>query len=154
MMVVALAHWWRAHHTPVRAFIAVCGVCWLAGALWVSSEDASAAVTDGSDFAATEWRASPVVAWVRANGRGHTLYSNWPPAVYFHAGRIARELPDTTEVKQGLLPEFGEAMRASNGLLIGFTELSPDVVRPDSIAAVLHLREVARFPDGVVWAAP
>ena len=151
MTVVSFAHWWRASGTAIRAIMAVIGVVWVVSAGATSFDDAMYAVTEGSDFASTVWRESPMLAWVRRYGDGHTLYSNWPPAVYFHTGRIAREIPDSVEVRQQL-GEYGDAMRESKGLLIAFREWSPDVVPPDSIAGLLRMREVARFPDGVVWA--
>lgn len=153
MVMVSLAHWWRATHRPVRVVIAVVGVVWIVSAAATSVDDIMAAVTDGSDFASTDWRDSPTLAWVRAHGEGHTLYSNWPPAVYFHTGRIAREIPDSLEVRHEL-GDYAETMRDSKGLLIGFREWSPDVVAPDSIAKLLNMREVARFDDGTVWAMP
>ncbi|HEV2641273.1 MAG TPA: hypothetical protein VGT98_01130, partial [Candidatus Elarobacter sp.] len=102
-------------------------------------------------FAATTWRQSPLVAWVRARGRGHPLYSNWPPALYFHAGRIARELPDSTDAQD--VSGFAERLRADRGYVVGFDAPSPDVIAPRTLAAQLGLREIARTSDGAVWAA-
>jgi hypothetical protein len=153
MIVVAVAHWWHAVHRPFHAVIAVVAVAWIAASATVTARDGYAAMTDGSDFAATEWRTSPLLAWVRAHGTGHTIYSNWPPAVYFHTGRIARELPDTTETRT-LLGDFAQTFRESRGVLVAFTVRSPDVVPPDSIATQLGFRQVVRFDDGAIWVAP
>lgn len=150
MIVVSVAHWWRAYHRPVHVLVSVLALAWIGMAASVTFNDAYAAATDGSDFAAEEWRMSPLIAWVQQNGRGHTLYSNWPPAVYFHAHRIARELPDSTDVRESLT-EFGTVFRASNGVIVGFNERSPDVVAPDSIAGLLGLHPLARLQDGTVW---
>lgn len=149
-VVVSAAYWWRAYHRPVHVLIVVLALAWGGASATITANDASDAVTDGSDFAATEWRDSPLVDWVRRYGRGHTLYSNWPPAVYFHTRRIARELPDTMEVRHDL-SDFTETLRQSNGLIVGFRDSSPDVVAPDSLAKLLKLHPVARFPDGTVW---
>ncbi len=151
IVVTSVAHWWRAYHRPVHVAIVVAALVWVGASAWVTASHANDAVSEGSDFAASAWRESPVLQWVRHNGAGHTLYSNWPPAVYFHAHRIARELPDSDEVREEL-PEFGKVLRASNGVIVGFRERSPDVVAPDSIARLLGLRPIATLPDGTIWA--
>jgi hypothetical protein len=150
MIVVSLAYWWRAYHRPMHILVTVLALAWGIAAAVASSNDALEVVTDGSDFGTTAWHDSPTLAWVRAHGTGHTLYSNWPPAVYFHAHRIARELPDSDEIRHDL-PDFADALRSSNGLIVGFKEPSPDVIAPDSIAKLLHLRPLATFPDGTIW---
>jgi hypothetical protein len=150
IVVTSAAHWWRAYHLPVHIAIGAAALVWGVSSAWVTFDDASYAATEGSDFANVEWRQSPVLAWVRQSGNGHTLYSNWPPAVYFHTRRIARLLPDSTEVRDDFR-EFGETVRASNGVIVGFNEKSPDVVAPDSIAGLLGFRLIARFSDGAIW---
>jgi 4-amino-4-deoxy-L-arabinose transferase-like glycosyltransferase len=151
IIVVSVAHWWRGYHRPVHVAVAVVALLWIGASASVAANDGYYAATEGSDFANVEWRESPVLAWVRQYGRGHTLYSNWPPAVYFHTGRIARETPDWDEVKTDL-PNFSEALRTTNGVIVGFNERSPDVVAPDSVARLLQLRVIARFRDGTIWA--
>jgi hypothetical protein len=150
MAVVSMAHWWRAYHRPMHVVILLATLVWCAASVIVTGNDAVAAITDGSDFAASQWRESPSLAWVREHGKGHTLYSNWPPAVYFYAHRIARELPDSDEVRHDL-SDFADVLRASNGVIVAFDEKSPDVVAPDSLAKLLGLRTIARFSDGTVW---
>jgi hypothetical protein len=150
MTVVSVAHWWRAYHRPMHVAILLAALVWCAASLAVAGEDAVEAVTDGWDFAASQWRESPSLTWVREHGEGHTLYSNWPPAVYFYANRIARQLPDSDEVRHDL-PNFAEALRASNGVIVGFDEKSPDVVAPDSLAKILGLHPIARLSDGTIW---
>jgi hypothetical protein len=152
MAVASVAHWWHAYHRPLHVAIGIVAAAWLVAAGVVTFNDAQWAATEGSDFAASEWRASPLVAWVRANGRGHPLYSNWPPALYFHAHRIARELPDSTARND--LPDFAEAVRKGHGYIVAFDSPSPDVIPPDSLAALLHLERVVRTSDGTVWQAP
>lgn len=151
MAVASIAHWWHAYHRPLHVVIGIVAVAWLAAAGVVTFNDAQWAATEGSDFAASEWRNSPLVAWVRANGRGHPLYSNWPPALYFHAHRIARELPDSTAVAD--LPEFAATVRKGHGYIVAFDAPSPDVIPPDSLAARLHFERVVRTSDGTVWRA-
>jgi hypothetical protein len=150
MTVVSVAHWWRAYHRPLQVCILLVALTWGAASAVLTSNDAIEAVTNGSDFAASQWRESPSLAWVRERGKGYALYSNWPSAIYFHAHRIARELPDSDEVRHEL-SDFAKVLRASNGIIVGFKERSPDVVAPDSLAKLLGLRTLARFPDGTVW---
>jgi hypothetical protein len=151
MAVVSATHWWHAYYRPVRIVASVVGLIWLAASAFTTYEDAADAATEGSDFAATEWRESALLRWVRQDGQAHTLYSNWPPAIYFHTNRIARELPDSTEVKSDL-DDFAERLRITNGVIVGFNTKSPDVVSPDSLAQMLSLRAIIRTNDGVVWA--
>jgi hypothetical protein len=138
-----------------RAAAAVAAIGALAwGALSFASTDDNVtyALEEGSDFASLEWRDSPTLAWVRAHGAGHALFTNWPVAVYFHLGRASRDLPASLD--STTLAEFAERLRRRNGVVVAFTAPSPDVASPDSIARRLALRPVARFSDGVVWEAP
>lgn len=152
MVVVSVAYWWRAYHRPMHIILTVLALTWGVASGFSTVNDAIEAVTDGLDFASSDWRDSPTLAWVRANGNGHTLYSNWPPAVYFHTNRIARELPDSDEVRHDLR-DFADALHESKGLIVAFNDSSPDVVSPDSLAKLLDLKRVAKFEDGAIWAA-
>jgi hypothetical protein len=149
--VSAIGYWWRAYHLPFRATIGMIAAAWLVAAAMVTVNDAVYATTEGSDFANTSWRTSPLIEWVRQNGVGHPLYSNWPPALYFHAHRIARELPDSTD--RGDVSGFAQRIRTDHGYVIGFDERSPDFMAPESLAQRLGLRQVVRTADGSVWAA-
>ena len=149
--VTAVGYWWRAYHFPVHAAILVVGMVWLGATATATVNDAIFATTEGSDFADASWRTSPLIAWVRANGKGHPLYSNWPPALYFHAQRIARELPDSAD--SGDVNGFAEQIRADHGYVVGFDEPSPDFISPRTLARMIGLREVVRTSDGAVWTA-
>lgn len=149
--VTAIGYWWRAYHRPMHVTIGLLGTVWLAAAAAETMNDAVYAATEGSDFASSSWRNSPLVAWVRTHGRGHTLYSNWPPAVYFHAGRIARQLPDSSDPED--MAGFRKALRANGGYVVGFNAHSPDVIAPAELARRLSLHEVTRTQDGAIWDA-
>lgn len=151
MAVAAIGYWWRAYHLPLHATIAVVALVWLAAAATATTNDAVYAVTEGSDFAGSSWRQSPLVAWVRDHGTGRPLYSNWPPALYFHAHRIARELPDSTDRED--VAGFAEQLRRDHGYLVGFDEPSPDFISPSTLARELGLHQVVRTQDGAVWSA-
>jgi hypothetical protein len=149
--VAAIAYWWRAYHFPVRMAIVIVALVWLGAATTATVNDAVYAATEGSDFANTTWRDSPLTAWVRANARGRPLYSNWPPALYFHASRIARELPDSADPED--MSGFAERIRANHGYVVAFDERSPDFVAPETLAREIGLHQIVRTADGAVWAA-
>lgn len=149
--VVSIGYWWRAYLLPTRIAIAVLVLGWAAAAATVTVNDAMYATSEGSDFAGSDWRESPLIAWVRDNGAGHPLYSNWPAALYFHANRIARELPKAG--KPGDVTPFGDQLGRDRGYVVAFNEASPDFVPPDTIARRTGLRLVVRAADGAVWAA-
>lgn len=149
--VAAVAYWWRAYHFPMHAAIAVIAITWFGAAATVTVNDAVYAATEGSDFAGGEWRNSPLIAWVRDHAAGHPLYSNWPAALYFHANRIARELPDS--IKPEDVPPFGDQLRKDHGYVVAFDERSPDFVSPETLARVIGLHQVVRTADGTIWAA-
>jgi hypothetical protein len=150
-VVAAIGYWWRAYHAPVHITIAVLGLIWLAAAATVTANDAIFAATEGSDFAGANWRRSPLIAWVRAHSAGRPIYSNWPPALYFHAHRIARELPDSTDRDD--VSGFANRVRKDHGLIVGFDERSPDFMAPATLARELGLHQLVRTADGAVWAS-
>lgn len=125
-------------------------LAWGVPSCLATADNVTYVLEEGSDFASMAWRDSPTLAWVRAHGAGHALFTNWPVAVYFHLGRVSRDLPAALD--SATLGEFAERLRRRHGLVVAFTAPSPDVASPDSIARRLALRPVARFADGVVWA--
>lgn len=149
MAVASVGHWWRAYHRPLHIAIGTVAAVWIGAAAVVTFNDAEWAATEGSDFASTEWRTSPLIAWVRANGRAHPLYSNWPPALYFHAQRIARELPDSTDTAE--LPAFARTLAAQQAYVVAFDAPNTDFIPPDSLARRFGWERVVRLADGAVW---
>lgn len=149
--IVSIAYWWHAYHGPMRALVGLLGAVWIVAAATVTVNDAVYAATEGSDFAGSDWRESQLTAWVRAHAEGHPLYSNWPAALYFHASRVARELPKATRPQD--VAGFGALLRRNHGYMVAYNESSPDYVEPDSIAYATGLRLVVKAADGAVWAA-
>lgn len=123
---------------------------WLIASAVISAGDIRAALDDGNDFAGSDWRDSPTVAWVRDSAPGRTLYTNWPVVLYFQAGRSSHGLPPVLEPL--MLHRFGDRLARTQGLVVGFNVKSPDAAPPDSIAERLRLRQVARLSDGTIWA--
>lgn len=155
----ALGAWWRvragrrgvrrASSLAVRAAAAVAVLAWLAGSLALTKQNVGYVVENGSDFAGTQWRQSPLLDFVRTRAADRALYSNWPAAIYFHTGRVARDLPMALD--SVTLATFARRLAQTRGLVVAFDAPSPDVAPPDSIARRLGLRRVARFGDGTAW---
>jgi hypothetical protein len=158
-VATALGVWWRvraerrgarrASSLAARAAAAAAVAAWLAGSLALTTRNVGYVVRNGSDFAGEQWRESPLLAYVRGRARGRALYSNWPPAIYFHTGRLSRDLPDALD--SATLAAFARRLAATRGLVVAFDAPSPDVASPDSIARRLRLHRVARFDDGSAW---
>lgn len=134
-----------------RVVVAACAL-WFAASLTQSARDASDAITDGSDFASSDWRESPTLEWVRSRSAGRTLFSNWPAAIYFSTSRIARDTPQSLD--SAGLREFGEILERSHGALVAFSSQNPDYPPGNSIARALGLVEAGQFSDGTVWVSP
>jgi hypothetical protein len=145
-----VAGWWGGRQRRSHALLGAVGITWLAASAVVSVSRIVVAREDGNDFAGSDWRDSPTLAWVRSpNAAARVLYTNWPAAVYFQAHRAAHDLPDALD---GLtLRRFHDRLVRNHGLVVGFAAPSPDVAPPDSIARLMGLHEVAAFPDGAVW---
>jgi hypothetical protein len=122
---------------------------WVVASAVVSIGAVQFALEDGNDFASADWRFSPTVAWVRDSANGRTIYTNWPVALYFHAGRSSHGLPPVVEPLT--LRRFGDRLARTHGLMVAFDIPSPDAAPPDTIAERLRLRPVARLGDGTVW---
>ena len=125
---------------------------WFVASLSQSARDASEAVTEGSDFASSDWRSSPTLDWVRSRSAGWTLFSNWPPAIYFGTSRIARDTPQSLDTAD--LREFAEILQHSHGAVVAFSTGNPDYPSGDSLAHALGLVTLGQFSDGKVWASP
>jgi hypothetical protein len=151
-IVVALAAFlWRAGRTARMAAATVAGL-WLIGSVSVSSLNAADTIADGSDFGSSEWRTSPTIGWVKSQGARWMIFTNWPAAVYFRAGRIARDIPQSLDTAE--LREFSEILRERHGAFVAFSSYNTDYPPSDSIARAAGLVEAERFSDGKVWVCP
>jgi hypothetical protein len=145
-MVLIVAPAWRKWPLPARLLVAVLVAAWWGAALRVSVASARYATQTGNDFAEDCWRDSPLVAWVRANGGTHALYTNVPEALYFHANRLSHELPDEHDPKT--LAAFADTLLRRNALVVVFDESCGGVTNPDSLLARVPLREMVSEPTG------
>ncbi|HEX7979422.1 MAG TPA: hypothetical protein VF461_12530 [Gemmatimonadaceae bacterium] len=146
-----IALWWRSTRAELPK-IALCGALlgWWFGAasfMWVN---ASYVMAWGSDFAGDQWQRSELLAWARAHGRGHLLYSNWPVVAYFYLDRPARDVPRLNEADQ--LSAFADSLRAHDGRVLAFDVAGMEYETVDSLAKTPGLRMIARLHDGAVFA--
>jgi hypothetical protein len=148
-IVLLVAPAWRAWPVPAKVVVAVLVALWWGSALRVSVTSARYAMKTGNDFAEDCWRDSPLVAWVRANGRGHALFTNVPEPLYFHAGRLSHELPGEHDAKT--LSAFADTLSRRDGLVIAFDETCGALNRKDSLTTSVPLREIASMPTGRVF---
>ncbi|MDB4907889.1 MAG: hypothetical protein JWO05_2673 [Gemmatimonadetes bacterium] len=153
-VVIAGARWWMAQEGSRRGLLARVAltailVAWSAAAFARVRDDIEWTAEYGSDFASDQWRRSPLIDWARTEARDAALFSNWPVVGYFHVGRPLRELPETYDAH--VLRAFSDTLARRHGVILGFDAPSPGVVRPDSLARLLGLVELARFSDGRAW---
>jgi hypothetical protein len=148
---LVVADWWRAQSRHSRLVVGAVLLVWWGMSAGVTVVRIVQALQDGNDFAGSDWRDSPTIAWVRSDTGGdhRPLYTNWPAALYFQAQRGSHDLPATVD---GLtLHRLRERLAFTHGVVVGFTVQNPDIAPPDTIARLMGLREVARFGDGAVW---
>lgn len=147
-LVLLLAPAWQRWPVTARAAVALLVVLWWGAALRVSVRSARYAVQTGNDFAEDCWSHSPLAAWVRANGKGHAMYTNAPEALYFHAGRLSHELPD--EMDAPTLRAFTDTLVRRRALVADFDESCGAVGNSDSVLTRLPLHVVVTVPTGRV----
>ena len=150
IVAVAISVWWRDSRVPLRVVCAAGLLAWLGASLTVTTDEISWALENGQDFDQQQWRASPLLAWARANAPHRPLYSNWAPAVYFHLHRSSHEIPDTGDAD--VLRAFVDTLRARDGVVLFFDIPSPDQVGADTLANAPGLTRLARVADGTVLA--
>jgi hypothetical protein len=150
-VAVALSRWWPRATRSARTIATIVLTLWATSALASSVSEARLAMNEGRYMTYGYWRFSGVLDWVRRDGRRVPIYSNFPSAVYMYANRSARETPSRGEVSR--LREFGATLSRTKGVFVAFDMPSPWLVPNEPLAHYLALREVARFPDGAVWAA-
>jgi hypothetical protein len=147
-LVLLVAPAWRQWPVSAKAVVAAFVVLWMGAAFRVTAASVRYAVSTGNDFAENCWRDSPLVAWVRANGNGHALFTNVPEPLYFHSARLSHELPEERDAKA--LAAFADTLSRRNGLVIAFDETCGALAKGDSLLTRVPLREIATMPTGRV----
>lgn len=147
---IAISAWWREARLPARVLAGAALIAWFGASLTVSLDEASWALENGQDLAETQWTESPLLAWARANAPRATLYTNWPPAVFFHLHRASHELPSAADMSA--LRAFADTMRVRNGIVLLFDQPNPDQPVSDTLLRSAGLGQLARRSDGAVLA--
>ena len=150
VFAIVLAARWPGWNRIVRVGSGLALAAWFAGAVVFLEAETRDVRENGWDYNSFAWRQSPLIHWIRTEGARYRLYTNHPVPVFFQAGRPSWQVPTST--RSDTVAAFGKVLAARHGALIGFTDTtwSPSA-RPDSLARLLGLREVARFDDGTVW---
>jgi len=160
-LVAALAAWWTAERRAdwSRALAVGTLVLWAGASASISAQVIYEARTVGLEHAAVDVRRSPLWTWVRDSGGGRPLYSNDFADVYLQTGRPSHFLPWI--VTDDSVHALCAALARRPGLVVWVTayvadellypELAPLAMTPTRLPRLVPLREVARFPDGVIW---
>ena len=151
-VAVALGAWWlRTRNAGARLAAGTAVAIWAASGIATSVGEARSAMRDGRYMTYGYWRYSGLLEWVRREGQRVPIYSNYPSAVFMYTHRSARETPSRGEFPRAR--EFGATLARTGGVFVAFDMPSPWLLPNEGLARYLALREVARFPDGAVWAA-
>lgn len=154
-VAVAMASFLRAtlvSHRGIALFTIGITASWMWGAEEITAAMIEEARGDGGDLAAHEWSASPLVEWARNAPPGTILYSNWPPAIWFHTARATHELP--SDLDAATVSGFREKIEREHGAMLSFKARAEDYAPPDSLAVLAGLVAVERWPNGTIWRAP
>lgn len=149
MLIPVSADALRADRRVTRVFGAAVVALWIAASVVTDVPEVTDAIQDGNDFAASEWKTSPTIAWTKDEARGIAIYTNWPAAIYFNGGRAAYDLPTTMNPDTVRL--FSRTVAARHGIFVAFNERNPDYPPSDSLAAAAQLIRLKQFSDGSVW---
>ncbi|HEX6537297.1 MAG TPA: hypothetical protein VF041_22135 [Gemmatimonadaceae bacterium] len=148
-VAAALGAAWGAWRAPARAAAVALLVAWCAASAVVVVDDARYALETGDDYADVQWSGSRLIEWVRDHGRGRPLFTNYPTALYFHAGRLSRELPASPTPAEARA--FADTVAARHGLIVAFERSSEFNALPDSLLSMIPAVAVARAPDGAIY---
>lgn len=149
-VVTALGVAWRGWSRRPRTAIALALSLWLFGSGRATVVAVRDALDGGWGYAGDEWRGSRLGAYLRADAGGAAIFSNNPATAYFLTGRPTRDVPETLDPDS--VAAFGAVLSERNGVLVRFPFDLRSGAPPDSLAKRLGLIEMARFPDGAVWA--
>ena len=153
-LVVALADGWRVWHRSARIAAAVLFAAWAGASAWATAQEGSYAVETGNDYADLSWFGSPLIAWVREHGEGRTLYTNYPTALYFHANRFSRTLPQAP--RPDTARAFADTVAQEHGLIVAFNRASRFAASPTALMQLVPppVHVVYRTYDGAIYELP
>ena len=153
-LVVTVSNGWRVWRRPARVVAAVLLLGWTAASAWATAQEGSYAVETGNDYADQMWFGSPLIAWVRDHGAGRELYTNYPTALYFHANRFARALPQAP--RPDTARAFADTVAREHGLIIAFDRASRFAASPTALMQLVPppVHVVLRTHDGAIYELP
>jgi hypothetical protein len=154
---IAAFHWWiRASSLPLKTALIGAGFAWWCAAGRVTAGEMRRVRLQGSDYERERWWRSDVIEWGRTAGRGHPLFSNRPPAVYFHLHRAVRDVPTIEDAAR--MQEFADRVRAEDGRVLMFRPPTSAYVTIDSLRRVTACVPCSRAPAAwcsrQVWDRP
>lgn len=162
---IALA-WQRTSGWWLRGTFIACAVVWSGAGIYATAELARDVRRAPLFLSGPQWRDAQVLRWVRTQESGssaHTLHTNQPWALWFHADRVARivcadgvdRVLHTGCPVEAVDPmALRETLARHDGYLVDVTVPWPGVLSVEPLAVRAGLVLVARFPDGSVWRAP
>ncbi len=148
-LATVLAQWFRNCNAAQRAIAGGAILLWIIGSATVSARRIRFGLTDGWDYANKAYRGAGPLQWINRSGFGLDLFTNAPATIYFHANRLARELPGAAD--RSTLLAFGDTLKARRGVVVLFNTPAASYVSGYRIVRVLDMRLIASYPDGSVW---
>lgn len=150
-VVTAAADGWPHWRRWERAAAGVLFGAWCLGSGWTTVQSGIYALETGNDYADLAWSGSPLIAWVRDHGTGRPLFTNHPTALYFHADRWSRVMPEVP--RRDSARAFADTVASRHGLVVGFTMSTRFATSPTALLQLvpLSVRLVTRLPDGAIY---
>lgn len=150
-IMLAVRSGWRVWRRPARVVAATLLFAWCGASAWATAQQGSYAVDTGNDYADESWFGSPLIAWVRDHAAGRPLYTNYTTALYFHANRWSRALPQapTRDTAQAV----AEVVAREHGLIVGFNRSSQFAATPTALLQLVPQRVhmLVRTRDGAIY---
>lgn len=150
-IVLVVVNGWRTWRRPARIAAAALLIVWGGASAWATEQEGSYAVETGNDYADESWFGSPLIAWVRDHAAGRPLYTNYTTALYFHANRWSRALPQapTRDTARAVVNEVAR----QHGLIVSFNRASQFAATPTALLQLVPQRVhlVTRTHDGAIY---
>lgn len=162
VFVTILGAWWPRRAVLLRGTVAAGIGIWFLLAIGLNARVVPRALRDGVDASGNASKRSPTVLWTRDNGKSRAVFTNDPASILWNTEADARVLPLRVgaswrdpypqPLDTSVAITFGDTLVRRNGVIVAFDENNAYMMSPDSLARLLALRQIARFPDGTVWA--
>jgi hypothetical protein len=113
------------------------------------------AVNNGAGgYSSKKWKYSETIEYLKNNLSGCNIYSNYPDAIYLHAGMPARYTPKKAGPEPYGFGSFEKSVQKSgNTYIVWFDqEISGSLYAPEDLTIHFELEQVVKTADGVVYA--